>query len=107
MWDSPLPSISPEPFLQFVRKVLPVFGGYQQQDAQEFARAVLDKMHEELETRKGRTMIMKLFQGKFENRVIIVDKVTCGVCNNVSTKAELFLDLSLSIPIKNDTVSLF
>ena len=53
-----------------MRKSLPVFGGYEQQDAQEFIRALLDKMHSELETRKGRTMIMQIFQGTFRNQVI-------------------------------------
>lgn len=69
MWESQDRSISPDIFLQFVRKNLPAFGGYQQQDAQEFIRALLDKIHSELEIKKGRTMIMQIFQGNFINRV--------------------------------------
>jgi ubiquitin C-terminal hydrolase len=69
MWESQDRFISPETFLQFVRKSLPAFGGYQQQDAQEFIRALLDKVHCELETKKGKTMIMQIFQGNFTNKV--------------------------------------
>jgi ubiquitin C-terminal hydrolase len=95
MWEADQKSISPDDFLQFMRKALPQFGGYQQQDAQEFLRALLDKMHCELETRKGRTMIMQLFQGHFMNQI------TCDSCKRLSKKEEAFLDLSLSIPETN------
>jgi ubiquitin C-terminal hydrolase len=95
MWESPLKSITPDDFLQFMRKALPQFGGYQQQDAQEFLRALLDKIHCELETRKGKTMIMQLFQGTFMNQI------TCDICKKTSKKQEEFLDLSLSIPETN------
>jgi ubiquitin C-terminal hydrolase len=95
MWESPQKSISPDSFLQFMRKALPQFGGYQQQDAQEFLRALLDKMHCELETRKGRTTIMQLCQGHFLNQI------SCNVCKKTSRKQEEFLDLSLSIPETN------
>ncbi len=92
MWETMDRTISPDEFLTFMRKKLPVFGGYQQQDAQEFMRALLDKMHEELKEKKGRTLIMKMFQGYF------VNMVTCRNCNQTSKKQEPFLDLSLSIP---------
>jgi ubiquitin C-terminal hydrolase len=69
MWETSELFITPEHFLQFVRKSLPAFGGYQQQDAQEFIRDLLDKVHCELETRKGKTMIMQTFQGNFTNIV--------------------------------------
>ncbi|KAJ3275603.1 Ubiquitin carboxyl-terminal hydrolase 3 [Terramyces sp. JEL0728] len=92
LWETKEPVISPDDFLNSMRKVLPNFKGYQQQDAQEFMRELLDKMHEELETRKGRTMIMQLFQGMF------ISQISCKTCEQKSTKEEPFLDLSLSIP---------
>ncbi|KAI8902485.1 hypothetical protein BC833DRAFT_572969 [Globomyces pollinis-pini] len=92
MWDTGEKHISPEPFITNLRQLLPMFKGYQQQDAQELMREMLDLIHTELESRKGKTMIMQMFQGKFLNHV------TCQKCKNISTKSELFLDLSLSIP---------
>lgn len=62
---------SPDDFLTFMRKKLPMFAGYQQQDAQEFLRALLDKMHEELNEKKGKTLIMQMFQGQFVNEVCL------------------------------------
>ena len=50
-----------------------MFAGYQQQDAQEFIRALLDKMHEELNEKKGKTLIMQMFQGLFVNEVKEMD----------------------------------
>ncbi|KAJ3309994.1 Ubiquitin carboxyl-terminal hydrolase 3 [Boothiomyces sp. JEL0838] len=99
LWETKDTVISPEDFLNSMRKVLPNYKGYQQQDAQEFMRELLDKMHEELETRKGRTMIMQLFQGMF------INQISCKTCENKSIKEEPYLDLSLSIPdIPNCTI---
>jgi len=92
MHNSQETKLSPDNFLTFMRKKLPCFAGYQQQDAQEFLRALLDQMHEELNSNKGKTLIMQLFQGQF------ISETTCGKCATVSRKEEPFLDLSLSIP---------
>ncbi|KAJ2997568.1 Ubiquitin carboxyl-terminal hydrolase 3 [Globomyces sp. JEL0801] len=67
MWDTGEKHISPEPFITNLRQLLPMFKGYQQQDAQELMREMLDLIHTELESRKGKTMIMQMFQGKFLN----------------------------------------
>lgn len=95
IWETPTLQFSPDDFLTFMRKKLPMFAGYQQQDAQEFLRAILDKMHEELEKSKGKTLIMQMFQG------IFVNEMTCKKCNTQSRKEDPFLDISLSIPDNN------
>lgn len=70
VWETNHLQISPDDFLTFMRKKLPMFAGYQQQDAQEFIRALLDKMHEEWQEKKGNTLIMQIFQGLFVNEVL-------------------------------------
>lgn len=100
MYNSQETKLSPDNFLTFMRKKLPYFAGYQQQDAQEFLRALLDQMHEELTKNKGKTLIMQIFQGQF------ISEMTCGKCKRVSRKEEAFLDLSLSIPQTLEVIDL-
>lgn len=101
MHNSQETKLSPDNFLTFTRKKLPCFAGYQQQDAQEFLRALLDQMHEELTKNKGKTLIMQIFQGLF------ISEMTCGKCKKVSRKEEPFLDLSLSIPQPQEVQFIF
>lgn len=77
-------------------KVVPSFHGYQQQDAQEFMRYLLDAMNSELMVQKGKTLIQSLFQGTLMN------KIQCLICNGIFPKEEAFLDLSLPIPDQSD-----
>ena len=72
------------------------FGGYQQHDAQEFLRSLLDCVHDELANEKDRLVIMDTFQGTFGSHV------TCNICGIKSIKKEPFLDLSL--PLTEPTV---
>eukprot|EP00842_Homolaphlyctis_polyrhiza_P002880 jgi/Hompol1/3593/HPOL_002590-RA len=74
MWTTRLQMLTPDSFLESIWKVVPMFRGYQQQDAQEFIRYLIDKMHLELSSRKGRTIIMQSFQGSLFN------EVTCLEC---------------------------
>ena len=92
LWETSETTYSPDTFLLFMRKKLPMFGGIQQQDAQEFIRALLDQLHSELERNKNKNLIIQLFQGIFLN------EITCDSCKHQSRKAEPFLDISLSIP---------
>ncbi|KAI8914564.1 Usp3 protein [Gorgonomyces haynaldii] len=92
MWDTKSTVLSPDSILRAVWKVVPSFHGYQQQDCQEFIRYLLDAMHSELSSIKGRTVIYQMFQGT------LVNTVQCLKCNHISSKQEIFLDLSLEIP---------
>lgn len=109
-------AISPESLFTVIWKVVPRFRGYQQQDAHEFLRYMLDRLHMELLNilpypknnntffigAKGKaTIVTTIFGGILQN------EVTCLVCGTESKKHDPFLDLSLDIPqhaiIKQDS----
>eukprot|EP00127_Corallochytrium_limacisporum_P003323 Clim_evm12s148 gene=Clim_evmTU12s148 len=103
-------ALSPQEFFQAVWATVPRFRGYQQQDAHEFLRYLLDTLHNELSTmpdgtqgptKKYKTrrvaslkqsMIKEVFQGQ------LLNEVQCLKCRHISKKYDLFLDLSLDIP---------
>ena len=116
MSNGKLSSVSPQTFFSTIWKVLPIFKGYRQQDAQEFMRCLLDRMDHELRQKnKRRTMetssgvspmktdkmktdeeseteIQRIFGGLLQN------EITCLKCGYLSRKDDPFLDLSLDIP---------
>ncbi|GAB6031235.1 Ubiquitin carboxyl-terminal hydrolase 3 [Chamberlinius hualienensis] len=99
-------AISPESLFSVIWKVVPRFRGYQQQDAHEFLRYMLDRLHTELLNilpypngsslfigPKGKsTIVTNIFGGVLQN------EVNCLVCKTESKKHDPFLDLSLDIP---------
>uniref|UniRef100_A0A6M2DER8 Ubiquitin carboxyl-terminal hydrolase n=1 Tax=Xenopsylla cheopis TaxID=163159 RepID=A0A6M2DER8_XENCH len=101
-------AISPECLFLVIWKVVPRFRGYQQQDAHEFLRYVLDRLHTELQqllpdvnlkegtyisSMKGRSSIVtSVFGGTLQS------EVKCLQCGTQSRKHDPFLDLSLDIP---------
>lgn len=104
-------AISPNELFSAIWKVVPRFRGYQQQDAHEFLRYMLDRLHTELlsllpdETlrdsqyisldHKGRSSIVTtVFGGTLQS------EVRCLNCSTESKKHDPFLDLSLDIPDK-------
>jgi len=106
LWEGGKTSISPESLFSVIWKVVPRFRGYQQQDAHEFLRYMLDRLHTELlnvltfpEAQssvlgpKGRsTIVTYIFGGLLQN------EVNCLICGTESKKHDPFLDLSLDIP---------
>lgn len=101
-------AISPDTLFSVVWKVIPRFRGYQQQDAHEFMRVLLDRLHSELllllpypagedapyVLNRGRrsTIVSAIFGGILQN------EVHCLACGFQSKKHDPFLDLSLDIP---------
>lgn len=106
-------AISPESLFQAVWKVVPRFRGYQQQDAHEFLRYMLDRLHTELllllpnrfrpmdrmedllrsaSLVKSQSMVTSVFGGTLQS------EVTCLSCRTTSKKHDPFLDLSVDIP---------
>ncbi|XP_046401306.1 ubiquitin carboxyl-terminal hydrolase 3-like isoform X2 [Ischnura elegans] len=104
-------AISPESLFTVIWNVVPRFRGYQQQDAHEFLRYMLDRLHTELlhllpgstlrDSQyislgyKGRSSIVSsVFGGTLQS------EVSCLNCSMESKKHDPFLDLSLDIPDK-------
>ncbi|XP_060107255.1 ubiquitin carboxyl-terminal hydrolase 2 isoform X1 [Heteronotia binoei] len=125
LWtSSPNESVSPSEFKTQIQRYAPRFVGYNQQDAQEFLRFLLDGLHSEVnrvlvrpkansdnldhlpDDEKGRQMWMKyldredsrigdLFVGQLKS------SLTCCACGYCSTAFDPFWDLSLPIAKKS------
>ncbi|XP_065912825.1 ubiquitin carboxyl-terminal hydrolase 3-like isoform X2 [Dysidea avara] len=99
LWEESNCSCSPDSLFSVVLKVVPQFRGYQQQDAHEFMRYLLDELHEELRRascwtmdRKGTTIVSHTFGGTLQSDVV------CLICGTESQKLDPILDFSLDIP---------
>jgi len=105
-------AISPDSLFQAIWKVVPRFRGYQQQDAHEFLRYMLDRLHTELlhllpaHTLKQHTWLDELRPPKVQSQSLVTSvfggtlqsDVTCLTCKTSSKKHDPFLDLSIDIP---------
>ncbi|CAK1580886.1 unnamed protein product [Parnassius mnemosyne] len=99
-------AISPECLFLVIWKVVPRFRGYQQQDAHEFLRYMLDRLHTELlqllppdrsdggfvPRTPSASIVTAVFGGTLQS------EVRCLVCGTESKKFDPFLDLSLELP---------
>ncbi|CAB3244762.1 unnamed protein product [Arctia plantaginis] len=107
-------AISPECLFLVIWKVVPRFRGYQQQDAHEFLRYMLDRLHTELQqllpadrTEVGyvprapsASIVTAVFGGTLQS------EVRCLACGTESKKFDPFLDLSLELPDTGAAVAL-
>lgn len=110
IWEGGKSAISPESLLHVIWKLVPRFRGYQQQDAHEFMRYLLDRLHTELLAllpytstnnnspfigpKAKSTIVTAIFGG------LLQSEVHCLICGVESKKHDPFLDLSLDIPIQ-------
>ena len=115
LWDVPSHSVAPYELKRQVGYVAPRFSGYNQHDAQEFMRFLLNELHDEINKAsvKGRkppadnetlkdacaryltwenSWISELFGGMLRS------VVCCTVCYRTSTVYDPFMDLALPIP---------
>nr|XP_034995282.1 ubiquitin carboxyl-terminal hydrolase 2 isoform X2 [Zootoca vivipara]XP_034995284.1 ubiquitin carboxyl-terminal hydrolase 2 isoform X2 [Zootoca vivipara]XP_034995285.1 ubiquitin carboxyl-terminal hydrolase 2 isoform X2 [Zootoca vivipara]XP_034995286.1 ubiquitin carboxyl-terminal hydrolase 2 isoform X2 [Zootoca vivipara]XP_034995287.1 ubiquitin carboxyl-terminal hydrolase 2 isoform X2 [Zootoca vivipara]XP_034995288.1 ubiquitin carboxyl-terminal hydrolase 2 isoform X2 [Zootoca vivipara]XP_03 len=125
LWtSSPNESVSPSEFKTQIQRYAPRFVGYNQQDAQEFLRFLLDGLHSEVnrvlvrpkgnqdsldhltDDEKGRQMWMK-YLAREDSRIgdlfvgQLKSSLTCSECGYCSTAFDPFWDLSLPIAKKN------
>ncbi|XP_072210893.1 ubiquitin carboxyl-terminal hydrolase 2 isoform X2 [Excalfactoria chinensis] len=124
LWtSSPNDSVSPSEFKTQIQRYAPRFVGYNQQDAQEFLRFLLDGLHSEVnrvlvrpranadtldhlpDDEKSRQM-WRRYQEREDSRVSdlfvgqLKSSLTCSECGYCSTAFDPFWDLSLPIPKK-------
>ncbi|XP_049579272.1 ubiquitin carboxyl-terminal hydrolase 3 [Syngnathus scovelli] len=118
LWQGNQTAFSPDSLFYAVWKIMPSFRGYQQQDAHEFMRYLLDHLHRELQhSQNGAaepsspgdglrlasaddksclngtpSVVTSIFGGILQN------EVNCLICGTESQKFDPFLDLSLDIP---------
>nr|XP_009679926.1 PREDICTED: ubiquitin carboxyl-terminal hydrolase 3 [Struthio camelus australis] len=117
LWQGSQTAFSPESLFYVVWKIMPNFRGYQQQDAHEFMRYLLDHLHLELQggfNGVSRSVILQENSGlSASNKCcingastvvtaifggILQNEVNCLICGTESRKFDPFLDLSLDIP---------
>ena len=95
-----------------ISRINPIFMGYDQQDAQEFLRTLIDSMHEALKKKEPisnnlnttkkekefveRSIISDIFRGHF------ISQIQCTGCNTISSVREPFYDISLDLPSSSD-----
>ena len=109
-------AISPEALFHVIWKVVPRFRGYQQQDAHEFLRYMLDRLHTELLAllpgdlaflQKKISPYSRRMRGTLKSHSSLVtsvfggmlqSEVSCLECKQSSKKHDPFLDLSIDIP---------
>lgn len=118
LWQGSQTAFSPDSLFYAIWKIMPSFRGYQQQDAHEFMRYLLDHLHRELQCSRNGTsrpvsppggvrlsaaegkscingtasVVTSIFGGILQN------EVNCLICGTESRKFDPFLDLSLDIP---------
>ncbi|PKK16876.1 hypothetical protein A306_00000225, partial [Columba livia] len=125
LWtSSPNENVSPSEFKTQIQRYAPRFVGYNQQDAQEFLRFLLDGLHSEVnrvlvrprastdtldhlpDDEKSRQM-WRRYQEREDSRISdlfvgqLKSSLTCSECGYCSTAFDPFWDLSLPIPKKS------
>ncbi|XP_005808731.1 ubiquitin carboxyl-terminal hydrolase 21-like [Xiphophorus maculatus] len=116
--------VNPRQFYSVFKAAVPYFNGYSQQDAQEFLRFLLDKLHTEINRRPyvkrtGKEPQQQYVRFRISEEAnamwkkhlerddsIIVDlfsgqlrsSLHCSVCSHYSNTFDVFCDLSLPIP---------
>uniref|UniRef100_A0A3Q3ESL4 ubiquitinyl hydrolase 1 n=1 Tax=Labrus bergylta TaxID=56723 RepID=A0A3Q3ESL4_9LABR len=110
-------TVNPRQFYSIFKEAVPYFSGYQQ-DAQEFLRFLLDKLHTEINRRpyvrrtgkdpeqrisEEAAAMWKKHLERDDSRIVLFSgqlrsSLHCSVCSHYSNTFDVFCDLSLPIP---------
>ncbi|XP_061668545.1 ubiquitin carboxyl-terminal hydrolase 21 isoform X1 [Syngnathoides biaculeatus] len=116
--------VNPRQFYNIFRDAVPYFSGYSQQDAQEFLRFLLEKLHTEINRKPNIRRPLKDPEQKYarfriseeaaatwkkhlendDSKIVDVfsgqlrSSLHCSVCSHYSNTFDVFCDLSLPIP---------
>ncbi|XP_062314466.1 ubiquitin carboxyl-terminal hydrolase 21 isoform X1 [Osmerus eperlanus] len=116
--------VNPGRFYTLFKDAVPYFSGYSQQDAQEFLRFLLDRLHTEINRRpyvrrnglepeqkyakirmeEEASAMWKRHLERDDSRIVdlfagqLRSSLHCSVCSHYSTTFDVFCDLSLPIP---------
>ena len=123
LWDTThRDSVAPYGLKRQVGIVAPRFSGYNQHDAQEFMRFLLNELHDEINKAsvKGRKPpadnetlqdAVKRYQTWEDSRIyelfggMLRSEVCCSVCHNKSVVFDPFMDLALPLPRRKSSYS--
>ena len=123
LWDTThRDSVAPYDLKKQVGIVAPRFSGYNQHDAQEFMRFLLNELHDEINKAsvKGRKPpadnetlqdAVKRYQTWEDSRIyelfggMLRSEVCCSVCHNKSVVFDPFMDLALPLPRRKSSYS--
>lgn len=115
LWQGNHTAFSPDSLFYTIWKLMPSFRGYQQQDAHEFMRYLLDHLHRELQSKRNGEVHLSEDERRLRTRDkvclngnasvvtcvfggVLQNEVNCLICGTESRKFDPFLDLSLDIP---------
>ncbi|XP_031421817.1 ubiquitin carboxyl-terminal hydrolase 21 [Clupea harengus] len=125
--------VNPSRFYSAFKEAVPYFSGYSQQDAQEFLRFLLDRLHTEINRRPTKrppnntqepkhkifrlaeqaTVMWKKNLERDDSRIVdlfsgqLRSSLHCSICSHYSNTFDVFCDLSLPLPKRGgDRVSL-
>ncbi|XP_036386600.1 ubiquitin carboxyl-terminal hydrolase 21 [Megalops cyprinoides] len=128
--------VNPGKFYNVFKESVPYFSGYSQQDAQEFLRFLLDRLHSEINRclpkraassspreppyakiriEEEAAIMWKRYLERDDSKIVdlfsgqLRSSLHCSVCSHYSTTFDVFCDLSLPIPkrsVSGGTVSL-
>uniref|UniRef100_A0A3Q2CQP0 ubiquitinyl hydrolase 1 n=1 Tax=Cyprinodon variegatus TaxID=28743 RepID=A0A3Q2CQP0_CYPVA len=109
-------AVNPRQFYSVFKEAVPYFSGYQQ-DAQEFLRFLLDKLHTEINRRPYVKRTGKISEEanamwkrhlERDDSIIVIfsgqlrSSLHCSVCSHYSNTFDVFCDLSLPIPKRGE-----
>ncbi|XP_054644516.1 ubiquitin carboxyl-terminal hydrolase 21 [Dunckerocampus dactyliophorus] len=126
LWDAKEEDmvVNPRQFYNIFKDAVPYFSGYSQQDAQEFLRFLLDKLHTEINRKPYIRRTLKDSEQKYarfriseeaaakwkthlereDSKIVdlfsgqLLSSLHCSVCSHYSNTFDVFCDLSLPIP---------